>query len=396
MPTLTLDSLAGGCTVTNLGDPLSSAWTPSDDVVGSGAIFNSGGVGSLILQLETLFEDPLVTGRITDAKLRVTSSMDQSTIGPGADSNVILSAGSATFDTSPPAAPPANADWTDVTADTGGDGVPIVSLINTDISALATSPVTIIWSGSLENGVTAAFSISSAQLIVTYDPSPWFMVRGGVFTGETGGVINNGSSVEASAPDSGTASLPILMTGSDYIYLDGSATPVDALPGGASPDDAFIVYHTTIIDASGDTVEYAISGLFDVVVTAVGNLPIEEPATGMTSVALAALSSGSVDITLDAAASFCNATCQPPPATWDIFAIIGTYSASAPVVTDVSPTHGDAAGGTVVTLTGTDLDLGTNAFFNGTAASGYSASSSTSATCVTPEHAVGPVTVTVV
>lgn len=74
-----------------------------------------------------------------------------------------------------------------------------------------------------------------------------------------------------------------------------------------------------------------------------------------------------------------------------------TYTGSAtPVVTDVSPSHGDAAGGTVVTLTGTDLDLGTNAFFNGTPASGYSASSATSATCVTPEHAVGPVTVTVV
>lgn len=68
---------------------------------------------------------------------------------------------------------------------------------------------------------------------------------------------------------------------------------------------------------------------------------------------------------------------------------------SAPVVTDVSPSHGDAAGGTVVTLTGTGLDTGTNAFFNGTAATDYQASSSTSATCISPAHAVGTVTVTV-
>lgn len=395
MPTLTLDSLAGGCTVTNLGDALSSAWTPSDDVVGSGAIFNSGGVGALILQLDTLFEDPAVTGRITNAKLRVTSSMDQSTIGPGADSNVILApAGGAAFDTSPPGSPPANADWTDVTADTGGDGIPIVSLINLDMSALATQTVTITWSGNLENGVTSAFSISACQLIVTYDESPWFMVRGGVFTGETGGVINNGSSVECSSPDSGTASLPILMTGSDYIYLDGSATPVDALPVGTAPDDAFIVYHTTIIDASGDTVEYAVSGLFDVTVTAVGSLPVEVPATGMTEAALAALSSGSVDLTLDAAASFCNATCQPPPATWDIFAIIGTYAASAPVVTDVSPSHGDAAGGTVVTLTGTGFTGMTTASFGATTTA-FTPASDVSGTCVSPAHATGEVTVTV-
>ena len=69
---------------------------------------------------------------------------------------------------------------------------------------------------------------------------------------------------------------------------------------------------------------------------------------------------------------------------------------ATPVVTDVDPAHGDTAGGTVVTLTGTDLDAGTNAFFNGTPATSYSASSSTEATCIAPAHAVGQVTVTVV
>lgn len=78
------------------------------------------------------------------------------------------------------------------------------------------------------------------------------------------------------------------------------------------------------------------------------------------------------------------------------FQVIIDYGASSPVVTDVSPSHGDKAGGTVVTLTGTDLDTGANAFFNGTPASGYVAASPTSATCVSPAHAAGEVTVTVV
>lgn len=78
------------------------------------------------------------------------------------------------------------------------------------------------------------------------------------------------------------------------------------------------------------------------------------------------------------------------------YTVTVTYGTPSPTVTDVSPARGDAAGGNVVTLTGTDLDTGTNAFFNGTAATDYQASSSTSATCITPVHAVGPVTVTVV
>lgn len=77
------------------------------------------------------------------------------------------------------------------------------------------------------------------------------------------------------------------------------------------------------------------------------------------------------------------------------FLVEVNYGAVAPVVTDVTPTHGDKAGGTVVTLTGTDLDTGTSAFFGGTAGSGYVAASSVSATCVAPAHAVGQVTVTV-
>jgi hypothetical protein len=70
------------------------------------------------------------------------------------------------------------------------------------------------------------------------------------------------------------------------------------------------------------------------------------------------------------------------------------YGAVAPVVTDVTPTHGDKAGGTVVTLTGTGFTGATSALFGATAVL-FTPSSDTSGTCVSPAHAVGQVTVTV-
>lgn len=77
-----------------------------------------------------------------------------------------------------------------------------------------------------------------------------------------------------------------------------------------------------------------------------------------------------------------------------VLSIEFTYGSAAPVVTDVAPTHGDASGGTVVTLTGTGFTGTTTASFNGSDTL-FSPSSDTSGTCVTPAHAVGVVTVTV-
>jgi hypothetical protein len=76
------------------------------------------------------------------------------------------------------------------------------------------------------------------------------------------------------------------------------------------------------------------------------------------------------------------------------FAMTVAYTLSGPVVTDVSPTHGDKAGGTVVTLTGTGFTGKTVATFNGSSTA-LTVASDTSATCVAPAHAVGEVTVSV-
>jgi hypothetical protein len=71
------------------------------------------------------------------------------------------------------------------------------------------------------------------------------------------------------------------------------------------------------------------------------------------------------------------------------------YGVAGAVVTDVTPVHGDKAGGDVVTLTGTGFTGATSALFGATAGSGLVVASDTSATVVSPAHAVGQVTVTV-
>ncbi|MGA5707923.1 IPT/TIG domain-containing protein [Streptomyces cellulosae] len=74
-----------------------------------------------------------------------------------------------------------------------------------------------------------------------------------------------------------------------------------------------------------------------------------------------------------------------------------TYvSASQPAVTSVSPSQGPTAGGTTVTLTGTNFTGATAVRFDGVNAPSFTVNSATQITAVTPAHPAGaaPVTVT--
>jgi hypothetical protein len=64
-------------------------------------------------------------------------------------------------------------------------------------------------------------------------------------------------------------------------------------------------------------------------------------------------------------------------------------------VTNVSPPNGPIAGGTAVTVTGTDFLSGSTVDFGGAAATSVVVVNTTTITCVTPAHAVGSVTVSV-
>ena len=66
-----------------------------------------------------------------------------------------------------------------------------------------------------------------------------------------------------------------------------------------------------------------------------------------------------------------------------------------PAVTTVSPTSGPSAGGTAVTLTGTDFTSGATVTFGGVAATNVIVVSATSITLTTPAHSAGAVTVVV-
>ncbi|MGI8310863.1 IPT/TIG domain-containing protein [Saccharopolyspora hattusasensis] len=72
-----------------------------------------------------------------------------------------------------------------------------------------------------------------------------------------------------------------------------------------------------------------------------------------------------------------------------------TQGQAAPSVTGVSPLSGPAAGGTNVTITGTNFTGATAVTFGGTPAASFTVNSSTQITATTPPHAAGPAQVVV-
>ena len=77
-------------------------------------------------------------------------------------------------------------------------------------------------------------------------------------------------------------------------------------------------------------------------------------------------------------------------------AATGTYTyVILPTVTGISPASGPAIGGTVVTISGTNLNGATTVTFDGTPATAFSADSDTTITATTPAHAAGAVNVVV-
>ncbi len=72
-----------------------------------------------------------------------------------------------------------------------------------------------------------------------------------------------------------------------------------------------------------------------------------------------------------------------------------SVSGTAPAVGGVSPSSGTAAGGTAVTITGSNFAAGATVSFGGIPATNVTVVTSTSITATTPAHAAGAVTVTV-
>ncbi|MEP6947017.1 MAG: choice-of-anchor Q domain-containing protein, partial [Acidobacteriota bacterium] len=75
--------------------------------------------------------------------------------------------------------------------------------------------------------------------------------------------------------------------------------------------------------------------------------------------------------------------------------VLHVAAAPAPTVTLVAPANGTTAGGTIVTITGTDFTGATAVSFGGTAATSFAVNSATQITATTPGHAAGAVSVLV-
>ena len=72
-----------------------------------------------------------------------------------------------------------------------------------------------------------------------------------------------------------------------------------------------------------------------------------------------------------------------------------TLPISEPTITDISPNTGTTAGGTAVTITGTEFATGATVTFGGVSATSITVVSATEITCVTPAHVAGAVDVVV-
>ncbi len=73
-----------------------------------------------------------------------------------------------------------------------------------------------------------------------------------------------------------------------------------------------------------------------------------------------------------------------------------TYTASAPTISNITPSTGSTAGGTGVTITGTQFVPGTTVTIGGVAATGVSVTNSTTLTATTPAYVSGSLTKDVV
>ncbi len=76
--------------------------------------------------------------------------------------------------------------------------------------------------------------------------------------------------------------------------------------------------------------------------------------------------------------------------TWNPGAVVSFTTTSAPTITNIAPASGSTAGGTSITITGTEFANGATVTVGGASATGITVVGSTSITAITPAGAAGP------
>ena len=280
-------------------------------------------------------------------------------------------------------------------------------------------------------GSTAAtsFTVNSATSITATSPAGSGTVDvtvttpGGTSNGESFTYTVAAPTLTAISPASGPAA------GGTSVTLTGTnLTGATAVKFGSTAATSFTVNSATSITATSP----AGSGTVDVTVTTPGGTsngesftytvaaptltaisPASGPAAGGTSVTLTGTnltgatavkfgSTAATSFTVNSATSI-TATSPAGSGTVDVTVTTPggtsngesfTYTVAAPTLTAISPASGPAAGGTSVTLTGTNLTGATAVKFGSTAATSFTVNSATSITATSPAGS-GTVDVTV-
>jgi hypothetical protein len=196
----------------------------------------------------------------------------------------------------------------------------------------------------------------------------------------TNAVVVSSTSITAITPAGGAGAVTVTVTvsgqggrlanGFTYI-VPPTVTGVSPTSGSTAGGTAVTITGTNF--ASGATVTFGSAAATNVVVASSTSITATTPAG----------SAGAVTVTVT------NPGVQSGSLTNGFTYVV------APTLTSVSPNNGPAAGGTAVTITGTNFASGATVAFGGAAATNVVVASATSITATTPAHSSGAVTVTV-
>ena len=245
-----------------------------------------------------------------------------------------------------------------------------------DVTAGAVGSSTAASSGAATTTVASEL-VFGADIVQTTTASAGSGFTSRVITAQDGDIAED-KVVTATGSNSATATLgsagPWVMQMVTFFALSGPAPTVTSVsPNSGTTAGGTAVTITGANFATGATVTFGSAAATSVVVVSGTQITATTPA-GTAGAALVTVSN--------------------PGGQSGALAGGFTYIAP-PTVTSVSPNNGPVAGGTAVTITGTNFAAGATVTLGGTAATNVVVASSTTITATTPAHAAGAVTATV-
>jgi IPT/TIG domain/Fibronectin type III domain len=240
---------------------------------------------------------------------------------------------------------------------TSGGTVPTVSSVSPNSGSTSGGTAVTITGTNFATGATVKFGATAA----------------------TGVVVVSSTSITATTPAGTAGAVTVMVTvgsqsgslASGFTYVGvPTVTSVSPNTGSSAGGTAVTIAGTNF--ATGATVKFGATAATGVVVVSSTSITATTPAGA----------AGAATVTVTVGAQSGSLTS-------------GFTYVVIPTVTSVSPNTGSTAGGTVVTITGTNFATGATVQFGATAATGVAVVSSTSITATTPAGTAGAATVTV-